>query len=161
MKTLIPILLCALILCSCAPPPPDVAKVRKDIEAITEKAEQELLKGILDTTMAAYADDAVSLPNNEPMLKGKKALREHAQQMMAMGVKFTNVAFTTMDVQVSGSFAYEIGTYKMAIQIPGLPEMTDEGKYVTIYERAADGTWKIKVETWNTNRQPSAPAPGS
>jgi hypothetical protein len=37
----------------------------------------------------------------------------------------------------------------------GMPgEIEDAGKYLTIYERDADGALKIKVETWNTDVNP-------
>ncbi len=54
MKTFLFLLLCGVILVSCAPPAPDVAQVRKEIEAITEKAEKDLMAGIMDTTLAIY-----------------------------------------------------------------------------------------------------------
>ncbi len=94
-------------------------------------------------------------------MRGKQRIREHMIQMMGMGIKFPMVEFTTLDVQVSGNFAYEIGTYKMTVEMAGMPGMTDEGKYLTIYERAADGSWKIKVETWNTDKQPPMPPQAS
>ena len=158
MKTTIAFVLCTLLLCSCAPPPPDVAQVRKEIEAITEKAEKDMIGGVVDTTMSQYTDDAISMPNFEPIIRGKAALKESYRKMTAMGVKFPKVEITTTDVQVSGSYAYEIGTFNMVVQVPGMPEMPSVGKYLTVYERAADGSWKIKVETWNTDARPSMPA---
>jgi ketosteroid isomerase-like protein len=151
----------AVLLFACAPPQEDVASVRKIIEEMGKKSAQELVSGVYDTTLAQYAEDVVSMPNNEPMLKGKGAVREHMRQLMGMGMKFSKVSFTTMDVKVSGSLAYEIGTYAMTFTMPPLGEISDEGKYLTIYERAADGSWKVKVETWNTNRQPEMPSTGS
>ena len=35
-----------------------------------------------------------------------------------------------------------------------LHPITDEGKYLTIYERDAEGKLKIKVETWNSDHDP-------
>jgi ketosteroid isomerase-like protein len=157
MKKLIPFLLLGLVLVSCAPPPPDVASVRKTIEAMTEKTEKEMVAGVWDTTMATYTDDAVSMPNFEPMSKGKAAIKEQYRRMMGMGLKFTKVDFTTTDVQVSGEYAYELGTYTMTFEMPPMGQMSDEGKYVTVYQRGSDGSWKIKVETWNTNKQPTMP----
>ncbi len=157
MKTLIPILLCGLVLTSCSPAPPDIAKVRKDIEAMTQKSAKDMLNGTFDTTLSQYTDDAISMPSNGPMVKGKDALREYSRNMIAMGIRFPKVEFTTMEVEVSGSFAYEVGTYAMTIQVAGMPEMADEGKYLTVYQQANDGSWKIKVETWNSSK----PAPGA
>jgi len=156
--TLLSLLACALLV-SCTPPPPDVAEVRKSIEALTDKAEKDMMAGTMDSTMANYTDDAVSMPNNGPLLKGKKAIKEYYSQMMTMGMKFTRVEFVTTDVQVGGSYAYELGTYSMTMEMAGMPSMSDEGKYVTVYERGTDGTWRIKVETWNTNTPMPEPPP--
>ena len=160
MKVTLPVLL-ALAIVSCAPPPPDVASLRKQIDALLEKGERDMLANTMDTTLAQYADDAVSLPNNGPMLKGKAAIKEYYAKMMTTGIRFTQVDFVTHDVQVGGKYVYEVGTYSMTMQIPAMGEMTDAGKYLTVYEIDADGKLKIKVETWNTNTMPPMPGAGS
>ncbi len=157
MKAVVAVAVCCMFLASCAPPAPDLAKVRQEVEALMAKAEQDMLAGTMDTTLAQYTDDAVSMPNYGPLLKGKPAIKEYYVQMMAMGFKFTTVDFVTTDVMVGGQYVYEIGTYTMTIQMPGMPDMPDNGKYITVYERMADGSLKIKAETWNTNRQPPMP----
>jgi uncharacterized protein (TIGR02246 family) len=157
MVRILPLLLCALVLCSCAPKKQDVAEVRKTIEAMTEKSEKEIMAGVTDTTLSQYTDDAVSMPNNGPLLRGKKAMREYYGRVLSTGVKFTAVNFTTTDVFVNGTMACELGTYTMTMQIPGVGETTDTGKYMTLYEQSSDGSWKIRADTWNTNVQPPMP----
>jgi ketosteroid isomerase-like protein len=157
MKRIVSLLLLGLVLFSCAPPQPDVAQVRKAIESMTAKSAKEMVQGVWDTTLANFTDDAVSMPNWGPMAKGKSAIREEYGKMMGAGMKFTKVDFTTTDVQVSGEYAYEIGTYTMTMEMSSMAPMTDEGKYLTVYQRAKDGSWKIKVETWNTNKEPAMP----
>ena len=156
-----PLLLTALgvtvLLASCTPPAPNVAEVRKTIEAMTEKMESEMESGVMDTTMARYADTPISMPNFGPMLTGKTAIRDYYRQMESMGMTMKDVEFTVTDVQVGGPYAYEIGTYKMTMVMPGMVELPDEGKYLTVWEKTADGSWKIKIETWNTNMQPPMP----
>jgi ketosteroid isomerase-like protein len=151
----------AVLLFACAPPQEDVASVRKTIEEMTKKSERDLIAGVIDTALAHYAEDVVSMPNNEPMVKGKDALRERTRQMIGMGMTFSKVTFTTLDVQVSGSLAYELGTFAMTFTMPPSGELSEAGKYLTIYERATDGTWKVKVETWNADEQPGGPRAGS
>lgn len=155
------LVLVACVLVSCAPTPPDVASLRKQIDALLEKGEKDMLANTMDTTLAQYADDAISLPNNGPMLKGKAAIKEYFAMMMTTGIKFTQVDFVTHDVQAGGKYVYEVGTYSMTMQIPGMGETTDAGKYLTVYEIGADGKLKIKVETWNTNTMPPMPGAGS
>lgn len=161
MKSFMLLLFCILFLFSCAPPAPNLVEVRKAIDAMNEKGEKDLLAGTMDTTLGHYTDDAISMPNNGPMLKGKKAIKEYYQGMFASGMKFTKVHFITDNVQVSGPYAYEVGKYTMTLQIPVIGEMSDEGKYLTVYEHSADGKWKIKVETWNTNKEPPKPPAGT
>ena len=161
MKISMLVLFSILFLFSCAPPAPNVAEVRKAIDAMNEQGEKHLLAGTMDTTMSNYVDDAISMPNNGPLLKGKKAIKEYFQGMFTSGIKFTKVHFATDNVQVSGTTAYEVGKYTMTMQIPVVGEISDEGKYLTVYEHAADGTWKIKVETWNTDKEPPKPPAGA
>jgi len=154
MRTLLAVVLCSLLLASCSTPAPDLTKVRQEVEALIDKAEKDMVSGTMDTTMSQYADDAFSLPNNGPMLRGKEAIKNYFRQMMSTGVKFTDVNFTTVDVSAAGPYVYEVGTYTMTIQIPAMKDIADQGKYLTVYERAADGSLKIKAETWNTDVQP-------
>jgi len=78
--------------------------------------------------------------------------------MIGTGMKFSKVIFTTLDVKVNGNSAFEIGTFDMAFAMPGASEMSEQGKYLTVYERGPDGKWRIKVETWNGDTR--TPAPG-
>lgn len=157
MKTILVTAACCVFLASCAPPAPDMEKVRADVQALLEKSEREMVAGTMDTTMSQYADDPLSLPNNGPLLRGKAAIRDYYSQMMAMGAKFTDVDFTTVEVMAGGQYVSDVGTYTMTIQIPGMPDIMDKGKYMTVYERMADGSLKIKAETWNTDSPPPMP----
>lgn len=156
MKTAILLVLGSLLLVSCAPPAPptaDLEEAKKAITAMMEKAEKDMMAGVTDTSMADYTDDAVSMPNNGPFLQGKAAIKEYYQRWAAMGMKFTDVDFVSVDVKGGGKYAYEIGTYTMTIQVEGMEPTTDQGKYLTVYEKGADGKWRIKIETWNTDVQ--------
>ncbi len=61
-----------------------------------------------------------------------------------------------VDVGGSGDTAYEIGKYSLTIQAEGQAAMADSGKYVVVWKRQADGTWKLHVDIWNS----SMPLPG-
>ena len=149
--------LLAALFASCAPPAPDVAQIRKTIEGMTAQMQQEMESGLMDTTMARYADDPVSMPNFGPMLTGKQAMKDYFGEMHEMGITLKDVTFTVVDVQVGLPYAYEIGTYKMTVSMPGMADTPDEGKYLTVWQKQADGSWKIKVETWNNNMRPPMP----
>jgi len=153
MRTLIVLSLCCLVLASCSAPAPDMTKAREEVGALLEKSEKDMMAGTFDSTMAMYTDDAMSLPNNGPLLKGKAAIKSYYAQMMTMGMKFTSVDFTSVDIAAGGPYVYDVGTYVMTFEMPGMPSFTDKGKYITVYERAADGSLKVKAETWNTDTE--------
>jgi ketosteroid isomerase-like protein len=161
MRTLLVLSLSAVLLASCAKPVPpiDIAKVRTEVEALAAKSAADMNAGTMDTTLSQYAADPISLPNNGPMLKGKAAIKEYFGKMATMGMTFSDVKLITVDVSAGGQYVYEVGTYVMTINIPNMGAMTDHGKYLTVYERAADGKLKIKVETWNTDVMPPMPEP--
>jgi ketosteroid isomerase-like protein len=163
MRTLLILSLSAVLYASCAKPvpPPDLPKIRAEVEALVAKSAADMLAGTIDTTLAQYAADPISLPNNGPMLRGKAAIKDYYGKMMSMGMTFSDVKFTTVDVSASGQYVYEVGTYAMTMNIPNMGSMTDQGKYLTVYEREGDGKLKIKVETWNTDVMPPMTEPAA
>jgi uncharacterized protein (TIGR02246 family) len=144
-----------MVLVSCSRPDP--AEVTKTITGLTAEMEKEMLAGTIDTAMSRYADDCVSLPNFGPRLKGKQAMLKYYLQMNEMGMKVTHCDFNVIDVKVDRTYAFELGEYTMTVEMPGMPAMPDTGKYLTVWQLESDGSWKIKVETWNTNKMPPMP----
>lgn len=158
MRALVVLVLTALLLASCSQAP-DTVKIKAEVQSLLDKSAADMTAGVIDTTMAQYADDPYSLPNNGPLLHGKAAIKDYFAKMMAMGMTFKSVKFTNVDVTAAGKYVHDIGTYEMAMEMPGMGSMTDKGKYVTIYERGSDGKLKIKYETWNNDTMPPMPEP--
>ena len=107
-----------------------------------------------DVLLNMYADNAISMPSYEPMIQGKAEMMESHKKNKEAGFKMNDMTLKTMDVWSSGDFAYEIGTYTIDISMPGMENMQDNGKYLTIWEKQSDDTWKIKVDTWNSDNNP-------
>ena len=141
----------SLFLVSCAPQEPDMAAMRKMIDEYNAASIDAMTSGNMDKVMSYYADDAMSMPPNSTMLKGKEAIKAFSTQMMQSGMKMSNVKFTTVEVDASGKVAYEVGNYEMDIAIPVMGKMRDQGKYVAIWKQQADGSWKVHAEMWNTD----------
>ena len=131
--------------------------------ALKEKFQQmnnQMVKDILadnsEAMLQMYADDAISLPSYEPMIKGKDALIKKHKVDKEAGFKMNDMTLTTMEVWSSGDFAYEIGTYTIDMTMPGMDNMKDNGKYITIWQKQADNSWKVKADMWNTDNNPWA-----
>lgn len=158
LNSFLTLLILSLFLASCAPKPVDMAALRKTIDEYNAASVTAMkTNGNMDKVMTYYADDAVQLPPNAPMNKGKEAIKKFMNDMMASGMKISEMTFTPTNVEASGNIAYEVGTYDMSANIPGVGDIKDSGKYVDTWKQQADGSWKVAAETWNTSMPMPAP----
>jgi len=111
----------------------------------------------LDKIVGHYADDASVLVPDMPIMKEKSDIRTGLGQLVAD--KNLALTFTTSDTVTSksGDLGYTQGTYSMTMTNPKTkkPE-TESGKYVTVYKKQADGSWKA-VEDINNADAPAKP----
>ena len=126
-----------------------------DIEADTtalKKIEEEWtaasISGDIDKLVSFFTDNAVNIPPNEPALIGKEAIRSWFQQSSD---QFTmEQEGTVEDVQVSGDLAFTRGT-ETIIFTPkaGGESLKAKDRWVTIYRKQSDGTWKCICNIWS------------
>lgn len=111
----------------------------------------------VDKIVGHYADDASVMVPDAPLMKGKDAIRTGIAGMLkdkAMALSFTT---SSVDVSKSGDLGFSQGTYSMTMTNPKTkkPE-TEKGKYVTVYRKQADGSWKAVADINNADA-PAAP----
>lgn len=105
---------------------------------------------------AVITDDIVYLPPNSAALVGKAAVSDFAkgyfEAYQTVWVK-TSVEFIVRD-----DWAYERYTYK-SVDTPrpgrpadGTPVVTDTGNGINIYQRGADGKWRVARDGWATDK---------
>lgn len=148
---LVAVAIASCFLVSCGPKEPDMTALKKTVDDFNAASKEAMMGGAPDKVLAYYADNAMEMPPNMAAVKGKDAVKAFWEQMMKSGMKMTAVDFTTVDLQASGTMAYEIGTYNMSMSAGKMGEMKDKGKYVALWREQADGTWKLSAETWNTD----------
>ena len=107
------------------------------------------------TLINMYTDDAVSMPPEMPMMKGKDEIAKGTKMDFNSGIKYTSFIANTIEVYETGNVAYEVGTYK-SVFIPAHMkyEISDHGKYLDIWQKQSDGSWKIKYDIWNSDVPP-------
>ena len=96
-----------------------------------------------------YAEDCQVLPPNLPMVQGQSAVREFWQGLFGMGL--SNISLEPTKVDASGDLAYEIGKYELEIQPPSGEPVRDNGKYVVVYRRQADGSLKAIADMFSSD----------
>jgi ketosteroid isomerase-like protein len=126
-------------------------------EATIQRNEAAWLKAIgtrqLDATVSYYGDGAVLLAPNVPIAQTKEEIRRTWMQIFASipaGATFSSET-TKVEVARSGDLAYSTGTY--AIANPAI----DKGKFVDVWKKQADGSWKAVVDIINSDLPASPP----
>ena len=137
---------------ACAPAPETEegpATVRAAIEETNARFTEAFNQGDTAATAALYTEDAIVLPPGQGMVRGRPAI----QESMAADIEtnaLSGLVLTTSDVRVGGNLAVEVGTY--SIQAGA---MQDEGKYVVVWKKQEDGSWKLHRDIWNSNLMPA------
>jgi uncharacterized protein (TIGR02246 family) len=128
---------------------PNVSEALVDVRRAIDKGNAQWsegwAKGEAAMVAAIFADDGVQLAGNGKFFKGPQQISEHqkaAMQNVDPGVKVT---VTTGTVWLDGDTAYETGKYKYEYKEKGKPAI-DEGRYVTVWKRQKDGSWKLAMD---------------
>ncbi len=126
----------------------------KDIQAIKQLAadwRSGWLAGDVDALLSLYADEPVLMPQGQPVVRGKDAIRPLYQAV------FDEVTIqsqgTLMEVEASGDWGYFWSTYKLtATPKAGGAPIESEGKSLFIVKRQPGGAWKITRLIDNSSR---------
>ncbi|MCE9601450.1 MAG: SgcJ/EcaC family oxidoreductase [Gemmatimonadetes bacterium] len=133
-----------------APTAAEIAAARSAIEAANAASLAAVTAGDVTKFLTNYADDAVFLFPNAPAMRGHAEIEAGLKAMME-GATFTDMKFTTEDVMLGGDIAVETGSNEMTITPKGGKAMVDKGKYITVWKRQADGSWKVVRDISNSN----------
>jgi ketosteroid isomerase-like protein len=151
--------LVALVGCTQAPPPAvdtrdTDAKAIKDAEMAWNK---DWAAKDLDKIVGHYADDAsVEIPN-VPLMTGKAAITGGLKPLIGDPNLALTFEAAQVEVSKSGDLAYTRGSYSMTVTDEKTKKpIVEKGKFVTVYRKMADGSWKA-VQDINNADAPAAP----
>ncbi len=105
----------------------------------------------LDTLFSFFTDDAIVLPPGAPMARGKQESRAVFAALEAMPGYSLTWSASMADVGGVADLGYTIGTYHMAFQDPAGNPVEIDGKFMTVWKKQPDGTWRIAVDMFNAN----------
>lgn len=152
--------LAVLVLAACAPAGPTFTDA--DQAAIMEQRTAfaaAINAADWDQAAAVYADDAVLMFANQPAINGRMAIRD----AFAAFPPVSDFRMYGEEVIGGGDAAVIRGGLSMIMMLPGAPvAMADTLKFVEVWRRQADGTWKLQWDIANTDRPAEAfvpPAP--
>src|SRR5271170_7453153 len=106
----------------------------------------------LDKSISFYADDAVQLPNKAPAAKGKENIRKNWVPLLAVPGPGLSWQTSSVEVARSGDIAYETGTYDFVTTDKKGKSSDEKGKFVVVWKKQTDASWKVAVDTDNTDQ---------
>jgi len=150
--------LIAFVFIGCQPAPQGLSKA--DDQAI-RKTGDEAIKIANSTadwdayTKLYYAQVAILNAPNAPAIKGHDAI----VAMFKSGPSISDFKFEVLEVNGAGNIAFVHGKYSMVLTPAGGKPVSDKGKYVEVWKRLADGSWKVAIDTFNSDLPLVAPEP--
>lgn len=155
-----PLFVAALLLFSgCAAPPPeapavDLAAERAAIMAADQAWSQT--SADVDQFASYFTEDATFLAPDGPIVEGREAIHATAKGLFSMpGFQLTWKA-SKAGVAASGDMGYSIGTYQLTANDPAGEPVTSDGKYLTVWQKQADGAWKVIADSPSPVPPPAA-----
>jgi ketosteroid isomerase-like protein len=105
--------------------------------------------------LSYYAQDSAELPNGEDAIQGKENI---ARTMGFLDDKNNRLTWTPVhaDMAASGDLGYTYGTFEFrSIGKDGKPTV-EYGKYVSIWKKQKDGSWKVVMDMGNSSPRPKS-----
>ena len=141
---------------ACQPKAPDTRAVESALKELDAQWSKAAAAKDLDKTVSYYADDAIVLPPNAPAATTKEGIRGVWKDMITNPGYAGGWKATRVEVARSGDLAYLSGTYDLTLNDAKGKPVKDRGKYVEVWKKQADGTWKTVADIWNSD--PPSPA---
>ena len=134
----------------------DAVADREAIAAVSAQTQVAENAGSVELMRVHFADDVVMMAPNMPAVTGADSV---AAAMRSFFDAFTFQAqYTSQEIVVLGDWAFDRGTVRSTLtpKSGGAP-ILETGKYLWLYRRHPDGSWKQTRVIWNSND----PMPGS
>ncbi len=119
------------------------------VRKIWEQYCSTMLSGDMDRWITLWDEDGVQMPPDTPTRSGRDLiLREMKKGYQT--ARYTAFAIEFGEAVADANYGFARGTYTYAFTRPGSGEKhAVAGKYLTIFRRHADGSWKICRDCFN------------
>jgi ketosteroid isomerase-like protein len=104
-------------------------------------------RGDFQSIGTMYDEHAIAFPPDADMVMGRQAIQDFWKGASDSGVK--SLDLTVVGAESSGNYMIETGRALLHVQPAGQPETTQTAKYVVVWKKQKDGSWKIYRDIWN------------
>lgn len=127
----------------------DINKARIHIDKQNKKYMEFYNNGDASGVADLHMDDALVMPPNINMVKGKESIKKAISNEISAGA--TDLVFTTLDMYGNEEYVTEVGRFLLNVKDEGEIVMTDSGKYIVLWEQVSKNNWLMKADIWNSD----------
>jgi ketosteroid isomerase-like protein len=146
-------------LTACQPPANQTTGVADAVRAADIAWEKAFSSKDLAGAVAFVESTGSILPPNAPIATGPAAVRALFDGFYALPALNLHWQATSAEAARSGDLAYSSGTYEMTFSSPSGKPLRDRGKYVTVWRKETDGSWKVVRDVFNSDLPVPGPVP--
>jgi len=121
----------------------------KDLAQLDDDWSKAAVARDVERVVSFYAEDAVAYPPNAPAAAGKAAAKK------VWAAYFSDPSFAiswkTTHAGVTGDMGYTSGADEDSFKGPDGKTVHEKGKYVCVWRKQKDGSWKAIHDIWNTD----------
>ena len=117
------------------------------IDSINSSWSHALGQGSNADLVKFYTVDAVVLPPSSEILATHDAIKGYWEGLHEIGVNKYTVY--DVDLKIEGNIAYQTALWEARRVTPDGNTIEFDGNLSNVFERQPDGSWKIKLQSWN------------
>ena len=124
----------------------DMEKDVRELDEIRERLEAAENAGNAEYFVEMMAEDAVIMAPDHPVQEGKATCACFVREVLAGLLETFNrhIKYVSAEVRVAGDMAFDRGTFWFTVSPKtGGETIQESGKYLWIYSRASDRSWKV------------------
>jgi uncharacterized protein (TIGR02246 family) len=129
--------------------PANAQSAREAIEAALVKFSEAFNSKDAAAVAAHYTEDAAVFPPDSARIDGRANIQNFWKGAIDAGL--SDLTLKAVEVEDQGDWAYEIGELSYSAPGTGDARTTASGKYIVIWKKDADGTWRLYRDIWNSN----------
>jgi len=118
----------------------------REIKALHQAFAKAAVRHDLDAIAGVFAIDAIIMPPDSEMVKGRDAILRHWKNAFDGGL--SGLKITPSDIRVIGDVAIEIGHATLSMAPAGAAATDTNVKYMEIWKKVR-GQWRVYRGTWN------------
>jgi ketosteroid isomerase-like protein len=139
-----------ILVSACTPAPFDrAAEQQKLLQRDAEWADVASAGKDVDKTASYWSDDAVVIPQGQPIVEGKAAIRAFVAGSFAIPGFRIHWKSEAPTFSPDGKLAYMRGTNEMTVPGPDGAPLKLPGRGLTVWRKDADGEWRCVADVWN------------